>query len=169
MGLRELLSRRNLKAVLAHAKSLLGCGKGFRQSRLKPLPQVGASEVEIDLGPERAAWLVDAGFGGETKACVAGQVEVLGVVLVEQVIHTGAELDLLADALGAVEREHAETGAVAEAAIESAILRIQPAELQPSHLHMTDRTGHCREQDAEIQQPGNQWTMVASRFHGTQP
>ncbi len=38
----------------------------------------------------------------------------LGVALVEQVIHPGAELDLPADAVSPIEREHAEAGTVAE-------------------------------------------------------
>src|SRR5690606_6308430 len=71
-------------------------------------------ETHVQASPEAAPRLVDALAGGESDTGVAGLVEVLAVGLVQQVVDAGAELEVLAHAVGRVEREHAEAAAFVE-------------------------------------------------------
>lgn len=63
-------------------------------------------EAHVHLGPERAPRFLDglrvAGRVAEPR--VAGQVQVLGVGLAEQVVDAGADLEVFIDAVRAVQR-----------------------------------------------------------------
>lgn len=83
-----------------------GLPEGTASGRARVVHQ----KLQVDLGPEGTPWLVDrlriTGRSSRSRRC--RQVQVLGVGLVEQVVDAGTELDVLAHAVGAVEREHAE-------------------------------------------------------------
>ena len=56
-------------------------------------------EVQVDFGPKRAAGFVDGNrIGWEAERGVAGEIKVLGVSLIEQVVDARAELEVLVQA-----------------------------------------------------------------------
>src|SRR5690554_7688207 len=61
------------------------------------------SEAEVHLGPQRPSRLVDPCIGRETEAAVAGQVQMLGVGLVQQVVDTDAGGHCLIEAVGRIQ------------------------------------------------------------------
>src|SRR5690606_31771423 len=70
-----------------------------------------ASVAVIQLQPDAAARLVDPHrIGGEAEVGAAGQVQVLGIGAVEQVVHAGTGTQAVVDAVGGVEREGGKPG-----------------------------------------------------------
>src|SRR5690606_20333157 len=94
---------------------------------LVPPRTATTSEADIQLGPQRATRLVDAGLGGEAETAITGQVEMLRVGLVEQVIHPDTARHLGTEAVGRIDRQHTETGRIAKVPAGDVTLAIRRA------------------------------------------
>src|SRR5690606_36497921 len=88
-----------------------------------PPPATAGSVPEVELAPGRAPGFGDAlRLGGIAETAVAGGVEVLAVVAVEQVVDARGQLQVFVQAVAAVEREHRKTRTRAQVAADHVAL-----------------------------------------------